>query len=354
MKRFYILDRGYYLKKDGASIKLYLHGEVVGSIPLEQLEQLIIMGRSSVSGGLLDELIRRRIETVLLTPDGRFRARLVVDEHKHVERRMAQYLALNSPETKSAVAATIVKSKAMSLGHFLVRWAKRYGDAELAKRGQQIKALAQIAENERNLGLLMGIEGRSTSLYFDAFSRLLRADGFFFEGRNRRPPRDPVNALLSFVYTLLTGDVLAAIQTSGLDPYLGALHAIEYGRPSLACDLVEEWRAFLGDRLVLTLINRHIIKPEDFVYHTESARGEESNHGDEEEESPFRPVEMKPRVKRALVMAYEKWMDRRIVCPFSGETRSYRGLIRDQAYRLMNFFMGKSETFEAFPWWKVQ
>lgn len=349
MKRFYVLERGYYLKKDGNSVKLYRDGEPVGSIPMEQLEQLTIIGHSSISGGLLDELIRRRIETVLLTPDGRFRARLVVDEHKHVERRMSQYIALNNSEIKAKIASVIVRSKAMSMGHFLIKYAKRDSDPDLAKRGYQIKTIGQIAGSERDLGMLMGIEGRATSLYFDSFAKLIKADGFFFEGRNRRPPRDPVNVLLSFVYTLLTTEVLTSIQKVGLDPYLGALHVVEYGRPSLACDLVEEWRVFLGDRFVLTLINRGIIRPDDFVYHTDNR----SIKGEGDEETVFRPVEMKPRVKRALVIAYEKWMDRRIVCPFYGESRSYRGLIQDQAYRLLNFFLGKSEDFEPFPWWMI-
>lgn len=349
MKRFYVLEKGYYLKKDGNSVKLYRDGEVVGSIPMEQLEQLTIIGHSSISGGLLDELIRRRIETVLLTPDGRFRARLVVDEHKHVERRMSQYIALNNLETRAKIASVIVKSKAMSMGHFLIKFAKRDSDSELAKRGYQIKAIGQIVDSEKDLGMLIGIEGRATSLYFDSFSKLIKADGFFFEGRNRRPPRDPVNALLSFVYTLLTTEVLTSIQRVGLDPYLGALHVVEYGRPSLACDLVEEWRVFLGDRFTLTLINRGIIRPDDFVYRTDN-RSIKDGEGDE---TVFRPVEMKPRVKRALVTAYEKWMDRRITCPFSGESRSYRGLIQDQAYRLLNFFLGKSEDFEPFPWWNI-
>ena len=110
------------------------------------------------------------------------------------------------------------------------------------------------------------MEGAGTRTYYAEFGRLIRNPSFSFNGRNRRPPRDPVNALLSFVYTLLTNDVQSAIKARGLDPYLGTLHEISYGRPSLACDLVEEYRCPLGDRMVLGLINRKMIRPDDFVY----------------------------------------------------------------------------------------
>ncbi|MEM4214252.1 MAG: CRISPR-associated endonuclease Cas1 [Candidatus Methanomethylicaceae archaeon] len=344
MKRFYILTHGCYLRKDGSVFKVIKDGEVLEEISLEQLEQLTIVGRSSISGAVLDELIKRRIETVLITPEGRFRARLMVNEHKHVERRMRQYALLGNADTRAELASTIVAAKIMSEGHFLLR--RKSGDIRyLKKTGLRLKGLSDIASRERDLDILIGIEGTASKIYFEAFGELISADGFFFEGRNRRPPLDPVNAMLSFVYTLLTNEVLTAIQLVGLDPYLGALHGVEYGRPSLACDLVEEWRTFMGDRLVLMLINRRIIKPDDFVYRLEPYV--------EDEKTEFRPVEMKPEVMRAFIRAYEVWMSQTIKSPFSGQQTTYRNLIYDQAWRLLNWILGKEEKFLSFPWWNV-
>ncbi|MEJ5300492.1 MAG: CRISPR-associated endonuclease Cas1 [Thermodesulforhabdaceae bacterium] len=347
MKRFYVIEQGCYLRKEGNLLKVYLGDRVVEEISLEDLETLTIVGRSSLSGAVLDELIRRRIETVLLTPEGRFRARLVVDEHKHVERRMKQYLKLSDPSVKALIAATVVSSKIQSCAYFVAQRSKEYSDKELGALGLQLKSLAKIASQESTLEVIIGIEGRASNLYFSRFSHLIKAPGFFFESRNRRPPLDPVNALLSFVYTLLTNEVLTAVQRVGLDPYLGALHAVEYGRPSLACDLVEEWRNFLGDRLVLTLINRKIVNPDDFIYHLSEPESGSSNDG---EKKPLRPVEMKPRVMRAFIRAYEKWLSRTIRDPFSGKEVTYRGLIYDQARRFLNFIMDKSDRFDPFPW----
>lgn len=351
MKRFYLIAQGCYLRKDGSVLKVFKGDQVLDEVSLDQLEQLTIVGRSSLSGAVLDELIRRRIETVLITPEGRFRARIMVSEHKHVERRMRQYLILNDPDMKAQLASTIVSAKVANEACFLLRRKAARSNTKLKRLGLQLKGLSGIAEKERRVDLLIAIEGRASRLYFDAFRDLILVDGFFFEGRNRRPPLDPVNALLSFVYTLLTNEVLTAIQVVGLDPYLGALHSIEYGRPSLACDLVEEWRTFLGDRLVLMLINRRIVKPDDFAYRLDVPAERAGEEGGDE--VTLRPVEMKPEVMRAFIRAYETWMSQRIRSPLTGEHQTYRQLIYDQARRLLEWFLGKREKFEAFPWWDV-
>ncbi len=351
MKRVYILAQGCYLRKDGLVLKVLKGDQILDEVSLDQLEQLTIIGRSSMSGAVLDELIRRRIETVLITPEGRFRARLMVNEHKHVERRMRQYLLLNNPDVKAGLASRIVSAKILNEGYFLLRRKVARSRERLRRSGLQLRGLAGIAGKERNMDLLIGIEGRASRIYFDAFKDLILVDGFFFEGRNRRPPLDPVNAMLSFVYTLLTNEVLTAIQVVGLDPYLGALHTIEYGRPSLACDLVEEWRTFLGDRLILTMINRRIVKPDDFVYRIDPL--DESSGDEQEEKEPLRPVEMKPEVMRAFIRAYEAWMSQRIKSPFTGEHQTYRQLIYDQARRFLDWVLEKRPEYDPFPWWEV-
>jgi len=348
MDRYYVLEPGTYVRKSGENLLIMKGREVRGSIPLAGLDQLVLVG-ASMSGAVLSELARRRVETVLLSPWGRFRGRLIVDEHKHVARRKAQYLRLSDRAEAARIAGLLVAAKLRNAARFLQRRGTQYGDESLNQAAAHLQGLAELARSQKDLELIRGIEGRGANRYFSVFGRLIRVEGFPFHGRSRRPPLDAVNALLSFVYTLLTNEVLTAVKIAGLDPYLGTLHAEEYGRPSLACDLVEEWRTYLGDRLVLTLINRRVIRPDDFVY-----RPVENPDGvDEAELRAKRPVEMKPRIARAFIDAYERWMETPTTCPFTGAGTSYRGILRSQARRFLKFLMGDEPDYQPFPWPRI-
>jgi CRISP-associated protein Cas1 len=194
--------------------------------------------------------------------------------------------------------------------------------------------------------VLRGAEGATARIYYAAFPHLIRNPQFTFNGRNKRPPLDPVNALLSFAYTLVTNEVLSAVKAVGLDPYLGALHEESYGRPSLACDLVEEYRCFMADRLVLGLINRRVIGPEDFIYRPLPP----AEFTDEEEMQQRRPVEMKPAVSRAFIAAYEEMMNRSIQYPPLGKKLTYRWLIMSQVRLFAAFLQDPTREYEPFAW----
>ncbi len=349
MRRFYVVESGTYIKKSGKSLLVCRGREVIEEIPLEQLQQLTLVGRASFSSEVLNELVKRRIETVLLSQEGRFRARLVVDEHGHVERRLNQYLKLSTPDVSLNVARKLVRAKLRSMARFTTRMGKHRNGDVLRSVGVQLQALAELAGRAESMDVVRGIEGKGSAVYFSTFGHFIKNKNFFFEKRTRRPPLDPVNALLSFVYTLLTNEVLTAIQIAGLDPYFGTLHETEYGRPSLACDLVEEWRVFLGDRFVLRLINSGVIKPDDFVFRQSAS----ADGVDEEDLKRNRPVEMKPSAMKTLINSYEVWMEKRVKrCFLTGESKSFRGLIRDQARRFLAFIMGESESYQAYPWWR--
>jgi CRISPR-associated protein Cas1 len=346
MERFYVLEPSTQLRKSGSHLVVMRGGEKVAEIPIEGLEQLTLLGYASLSGAVLDVLIRNRIETVLVTPQGRFRARLLVDEHKHVQRRQAQYVRLGDPAVALACARSVVGGKLRNGARLLALRGSDYDDPELRMAAARIKGLVRLLDTASDLEQVRGVEGRGAHLYFQAFPRLIRVEGFAFNGRNRRPPLDPVNALLSFVYTLLTLEVLTAVKIVGLDPYLGTLHEVDYGRPSLACDLVEEWRSFLGDRLVLSLINRRVVGPDDFVVR-------EVDHPDgvdEEDLRRRRPVEMKPRTCRAFIQTYENWMTARAPIPGKKLRTDYRGLIRHQVKHFLDYLKGDAERYEPYRW----
>ena len=349
MQRAYILEPGAYLRKNGENLTIFREGAPAGEIPLHGLQHLTLMGCNSLSGGVLDSLIKHRVETVLLSVTGRYRARLMVDEHKHVERRRHQYLRLSDPAQVVATAKSVVRGKLLNAARFVALRGMQHQDSELALAAARIRGLAESLPSLRELDHVRGAEGHAGNLYFQVFPRLLRNPRFQFNGRNRRPPLDPINALLSFVYTLLTQEVLTQIKAVGLDPYLGALHAVDYGRPSLACDLVEEWRSFLGDRLVLTLVNRQALGPDDFIQRTVA----HTSAVDETDLKRKRPVEMKPGACRALVQSYEKWMTTAIKWPDTDENTDHRGLIRRQVKKFDAYLSGQTDEYDPFLWSRV-
>ncbi len=304
MESIYVVEQGAYVQKNGDSLNIVKKGHLLNTFPAKGLDKLVLTGNVSLSGPVMDFLIQNRVETVFLTAAGRFRARLMIDEHKHVALRKAQYIKLGDPPFKLAVMKTIVRGKLDGMAGFLGTRGKNYREDKLKSAAAALKSLCTAMARADSPDAVRGFEGAGTRIYFSVFNRLLRNDRFHFPNRNRRPPKDPVNALLSFIYTLLTNEVISAIKSCGLDPYMGTLHEISYGRPSLACDLVEEYRCPVGDRFVLSLLNRKMIRPEDFHYR----RKAQDAYTDEREMARQRPVEMKPHLYRTFVSAYEELM----------------------------------------------
>jgi len=346
METVYVLEPGSYLRRDGVTLKVVKDGNTIEQIPAEGLKRLILVGYISLSGGVLDFLIKQRIETVFITPTGRYRARLAIDEHRHVSLRTAQYLKLSDKSFALKTAIAIVSGKIDNMYRLLLLRARQYQENELRNAAARLTVLRANALKAGQMEVLRGLEGAATRIYFGAFKVFIRNDAFVFNGRNKRPPLDPVNAMLSFVYTLLTNEVLSAIKVSGLDPYLGSLHEISYGRPSLACDLVEEYRCFLGDRLVLGLINRKAVTPDDFVFRV----GLPSEFTDENELKTCRPVEMKPAISRAFIAAYEQMMTRRILYEPLGKEIEYRWLILNQARQFAQYLENPEHPYVPFAW----
>ncbi len=350
MHRVYILEQGTYLRKSGNNLVLVKDRTNVDEVPLPQLEHLVLAGFVSLSGAVVNALVQHRVETVLLDRHFRFRARLHVDEHKHVQRRRNQYLQLSQPDFSLKTAKSIVRSKLSHQARLLQIKGGRAESNALLSWAAAIKAIAGGVGHVENIELARGAEGHGSKLYFQAFAHLIKHPQMKFQGRNRRPPLDPVNAMLSFCYTLLTNEVLTAIKIVGLDPYLGSLHEVAYGRPSLACDLVEEWRTFIVDRLVLGLINSQSIGPDDFV-----TRGPgDVDYVDEQDLKAKRPVEMKPGARKALVEAYENWMQRKIRDPSQGDAPTHRQHILRQIRHFSAYLNGEAEVYVPFPWSSIR
>ncbi len=350
MDRVYLLEDNAYLRKSGENLVLQKDRQVLEEIPLNNLNHLVLAGYTSLSGSVLDTLIKNRVETVFLDRNYRFKARLNLDEHKHVKRRQNQYIRISDPSFSAKTARSIVQAKLRHQARFLQIRGKSLQSEPILAWSAAIRTISRQIDGIEDLESIRGAEGHGSRLYFQALAFLLKDSGFKFQDRNRRPPLDPVNALLSFCYTLLTNEVLTAVKIVGLDPYLGCLHETAYGRPSLACDLVEEWRTFLGDRLILGLINRGTVSPDDFVYR----KVKNTDFVDEEDLKKKRPVEMKPNFCRAFLHAYEQWLQRTVRDPFDQDHTSHRQLILRQVRRFEQYLGDEIRDYEPFPWSRMR
>ncbi len=267
----YIITPDAYLALDGETVVVKKDEKRALRLPLHNLEAIVCFNYPGVSPALMGACARRGIGLAFLRPSGRFLARVTGPVHGNLLLRKKQYRATQEAQTTLAIAKSCVLGKVYNSRKVLER-ARR--DHALLVNTQRLKAasdflkasLPAIREAE-DLETLRGLEGHAAKQYFRVFGELIlhQKDDFAFRERTRRPPRDRMNALLSFLYSLLTYEVASALEAVGLDPQMGYLHADRPGRPSLALDLMEELRPVLADRLALTLVNRKQIKGKGFL-----------------------------------------------------------------------------------------
>jgi len=269
LNTLYVTTEGAYLHLDHDTVRMEVEDETEAQIPLHHLGAVVGFGNVLVSPALLGRCADDGRAVVFLTRTGRFRARVVGTQTGNVLLRKAQFRRSEDEEAAREIARAIVGGKIKNSRRLVVRAARRAGGdaaAALDEAKQDLAATLRLLKNESTLDGVRGHEGTAAKTYFDVFSHQIRQqDGAFeLDGRTRRPPRSRMNAVLSFLYTLLCNDCAAAAEGVGLDPQVGFLHADRPGRPSLGLDLMEELRAPLADRLALTLVNRRQLTPDDF------------------------------------------------------------------------------------------
>lgn len=273
LNTLYVTSDGAWLKKDGANIVMMLEGKERGRLPAHMLESLVCFGRALVSPPLMAYCCEQGISISYFTPNGRFQARVEGAVSGNVLLRRAQYRATDDPAKCVPIIRNVLVGKIYNQRAVAHRQLRDRGE-QLSDTDRQalkitvrrLKRIGQRLLHTHDAQVLRGLEGEAAQQYFSSFPALINRDdpAFRFAGRNRRPPRDRVNAALSFVYTLLTHDCRSALEQTGLDAAVGFLHRDRPGRPSLALDLAEEFRPLFADRLVLTLINRRQLKARDF------------------------------------------------------------------------------------------
>lgn len=259
-----------YATLDGENIVVKQGDDVAGRFPLHILESVYLFSYAGASPALMGKCVREGINLVFLTPRGRFLARASGKSRGNVLLRRTQYRIADDPPQSCRIARNFIFGKLSNARQVLNRTRRdhsmRIDEEKFLNASEQLKALMIQVLTETSLEELRGLEGAGAAIYFRLFDDMIlrNKESFLFQNRNRRPPLDNVNALLSFVYTMLGNDCASALETVGLDAYVGFLHRDRPGRTSLAQDLLEELRPCMADRFVLTLINDRIVTPDDF------------------------------------------------------------------------------------------
>lgn len=263
MGPLYVVEQGAVVQREGERVVVRKDGQLLLSVPVFKLDSVVVFGGVQLTTQVLALLLTNGVEVSFMSTDGRLKGRLMPAESRNVHLRLQQYGCYHDPGFRLRLGRAVVRGKLLNARAVVLRYVRNHPDVSLDDPLRSLEdALARV-DQASDLDSLRGIEGRGAAAYFTAFARMVRGE-LSFSGRSRRPPGDPVNALLSLGYTLITQELFGAVAARGFDPYLGFYHDVRYGRPALALDLVEEFRAPVVDRLVLALVNRRMFGPEDF------------------------------------------------------------------------------------------
>lgn len=268
LNTLYITTPEAYLSKDGLNVVVSVDKDERFRIPIMNIENIVTFGYMGASPGLMKLCMDNNVSLSFMTPQGRFICRIQGPTKGNVLLRKKQYTLSEDKNVSLHLAKLFTTGKVYNTRSILQRYIRDNGsDEDVEQVIKQLNWQKKRILQAENMDILRGEEGQAANTYFDIFDHLIlqQKEDFAFNGRNRRPPKDEVNAMLSFVYTLIANDVASALESVGLDPYIGFMHTLRPGRTSLALDMMEELRAYLGDRLVLSMINRKQITKKDFI-----------------------------------------------------------------------------------------
>lgn len=270
LNTLYVTSENSYLSLDGENVVVLEDKEEKGRVPLHNLEGIVSFGYRGTSPALMGACAEKNISLCYLTPQGKFLARVSGGVKGNVILREQQYASAKNEQISLEIAKNCILGKIYNARWVLERAVRDHAlqiDTDQIKKASAfLRESLKNVQNCQSKEQLRGYEGEAASIYFSVFDQLIlqQKKDFYFHGRNKRPPLDNTNALLSFIYTLLTNSITSALESVGLDPYVGYLHTERPGRVSLSLDLIEELRAILADRFVLTLINRKIVNSKGF------------------------------------------------------------------------------------------
>ena len=328
MGTLYVTQNDAFIGKTDERITVRANKVTLIDVPLIKVEGVVVMGRATVSPAVVIELLERKIPLSFLTYTGRYLGRLEPELTKNIFVRSAQWKAAGTTEPALHVVRGFVRGKLKNYRVALMRGQREAAELNVQAAVTRIEQAIAPLDQTHSIDSLRGLEGSGSAAYFGSFNQLIRAEGFGFEARRRRPPTDPVNALLSLGYALLRHDVQSAVNLAGFDPYLGYLHVERYGRPSLALDLMEEFRPLVVDAIVLSGLNRRTIGLTDFV--TEPLSG---------------AVSLTPEGLKTFLRLYEQKKQSKFKHPVLQTQCTYQEAFEIQARLLAKYLMGETTQY---------
>ncbi|MGG1553023.1 type I-C CRISPR-associated endonuclease Cas1c [Paenibacillus ferrarius] len=338
LNTLFISQPEVYLSLDGDNVVVLKGEEKLGRIPLHNLEAIISFGYTGASPALMGYCAERNIAISFFTANGRFLARVIGESRGNVVLRKKQYALSENEQQSALIARNLIASKIYNHKWMLERMTRDYPlriDVTAFKSAsQQLSGMIQEVRACEDLQRLRGLEGQAAVSYFGLLDAMIlqQKEDFYFHSRSRRPPMDNVNALLSFAYSLLAHDVAAALEGVGLDAYVGFLHRDRPGRASLALDMMEELRGVCCDRFVLSLINKKVVSPDDFMRKENGA------------------VILKDEGRKKFLNAWQTRKQEKITHPYLGENIAWGLVPHAQALLLARYLRNDLDEYPAFLW----
>jgi len=326
----YITEQGALLKKTGQRLIVVKDGEKLADIPASKIEAVLIFGNVQFTTQAIQLLFKQNIEMALFSSRGRLLGQLTSPAPKNITLRQAQYEKKNDNQFVLNFSKTIVYGKLSNSQDFVREFFHNHPDTDFGQENSELTAICRKIDSQCELPSLLGLEGSGSRIFFQAFAKMIR-HSFTFGGRRRRPPTDPVNALLSLGYTMVYNEISSLLDGLGFDPYLGFYHQPHYGHATLASDLLEEFRSPLIDRFTLRMINNRVFKEDDFFQH-----------------APSGGVYLKQMPRKKYFAEYEQFITKPMALSnCDGGESSFRKLFRRQAERLKHTVM-TGEAYKPF------
>ena len=334
LNTLYVTTQDAYLRKEGETVVVEKEKQVLLRLPIHTLQGLVTFGNVMTSPYLLNLCAERGVSVSFMSESGKFLARVTGPVSGNVLLRLSQMRAYEDKSKKGDIARSFVIGKLMNARSVLLRRMRDHGEtADIAESSAKIlDVLRRVRDSAPDADRLRGLEGEAGAVYFGVFNELIVAgkETFSIASRNRRPPLDPMNALLSYLYTLLAHDCRGALESVGLDPQIGFLHEVRAGRPSLALDLMEEFRACLADRVALSLVNLRQLGARDFTVSESGA------------------VSISADARKSVLMAWQKKKQETIMHPFLEEKVPIGLLPHLQALLLARHLRGDLDAYPPF------
>jgi CRISPR-associated protein Cas1 len=328
MGTIYITQDESFIGKIDERLQIKADKQTILDLPLIKVDGVVVMGRATISPAALTELLDRKIPLTFLTHTGKYLGKLEPELTKNIFVRQAQWQAQGATDKSIHVVRAFVRGKLKNYRQLLQRRQREDTELYLDTTIKRIQQLIQSLENTTSINSLRGLEGAGSAAYFGAFKYLSKNPEFTFHTRNRRPPTDSVNALLSLGYSLLRHDLQSAINIVGFDPYLGYLHVQHYGRPALALDLMEEFRPLVVDSMVLSALNKKYLTCADFT--TEPISG---------------AVSLTKDGLKTFLRLYEQKKQSDFKHPVLGKKCTYQSSFEIQARLLAKYLMGETDKY---------